>query len=277
MLRPPAIPPEVVASVCQAELPGEHGHRLQKEFADSVSKLMQRFSDVPTVGMESILLNEDVPMVIAYLRRAKTVRKLQATTEDENKLAWTQLHRDHFAAHGKQWEGTAIKIPEDVMDADPGTRELTPREADILLVHQVTYPEKTCRMINVTQGIERCRPFMDYFECTTPGQRVWLTHRARFLTGLEALRCQGICYGERGGDGIARNFPDRLLADLAGNAFHSGSCLACVLALLVTLAMGEEHACLARAVSAGEKPSDSAGAEGTASGSLAHLDAIWGL
>ena len=92
------------------------------------------------------------------------------------------------------------------MDAYPGTRELRPREADTLLFHQVTYPEKTCRMIDVTQGIERCRPFMDYFECTTPSQRVWLTHRARFMTGLEALRCQGICYGERGDD-IARIFP----------------------------------------------------------------------
>ena len=93
------------------------------------------------------------------------------------------------------------------------------------------------------------------------------------------MRCQGICYGE-GGDGVARSFPDKLLADLAGDAFHAGSCLACVLALLVTVAMGEatsEFARLARAVSGGVQPSDSVGAESTASGGLGGLDAIWGL
>lgn len=63
--------------------------------------------------------------------------------------------------------------------------------------------------------------------------KLWATSRCRQLHGLEGLRHQGIFLSETS----AGNFSSDLLADLAGNSFHTGCCLAALTCQLCVLAV----------------------------------------
>eukprot|EP00959_Pyramimonas_sp_CCMP1952_P440494 9222653-Pyramimonas_sp.AAC.1 len=55
----------------------------------------------------------------------------------------------------------------------------------------------------------------------TPATRHFISDKCRLLTGVEAFLQQGIHFGHgHNAMEVLASFPDALLCDLAGNAFH---------------------------------------------------------
>jgi hypothetical protein len=145
-----------------------------------------------------------------------------------------ELHEKTFKEVGREWKADQWQFNDETVAAFPGVRCLLPREADILIYLNVKFPESARRFINVGPSINRCRATTD-FPCMTPRQRIWITDKARMLTGYEAMLVQGLYYP--GKDDVVRSWSDRALHDLAGNAFHSGCFAAVALATMVAVAV----------------------------------------
>ena len=105
----------------------------------------------------------------------------------------------------------------------PYLRAFTARKRSILFnlgVH--SFPEETCRVAELSQNLAFAR-ILDVVPCLTPNGEKYLTKFCRPLLGVEALRLQGLWW--RPSSPYCRAFPDKLLRDLAGNAFEA-SCFA---------------------------------------------------
>lgn len=106
-------------------------------------------------------------------------------------------------------------------------RCLTAREFDMLrLVGRVkSYPESSLRVIDVDPGIERSVPrTADRGLMTITSKfRCYLTTPCRLMMGCEASSAMGINYGPHRHH-IISSFSNRLLRNLAGNAFHGWCC-----------------------------------------------------
>ena len=107
------------------------------------------------------------------------------------------------------------------LNAYPHLYDLVPREVHILALNNVTeFPEQTSRTLDLGQSVGRDGIIEDATNAITPKGRKYLTSKCRFLNGIESLRLQSIWFkNER----HLHGFNDRLLRNLAGNAFV-GSC-----------------------------------------------------
>ena len=86
----------------------------------------------------------------------------------------------------------------------------------------LTFPEATCRVAELSQNLSWSR-VLNVVPCLTPSGEKYLTKFCRPLLGVEALRLQGMWW--RPNAPYCRSFPDKLLRDIAGNAFEA-SCFA---------------------------------------------------
>ena len=244
-------------------------------FRSKVCKLMEKFSGIPIMPIEHILLDEDDALVKAYLRATK---QKGDGAQDSN---WPELHKEIFDRAGKECPAEISSISEDIKILYPSTRDILLREEGCLAFAGVEFPEKTRRLINVAPSIDRIQVSTEHFLCTTPRQRVWVSDRCRFLLGYESLATQGIHYGDR--DNIVRATGDKLLGDLSGNAFHTGSCGAAVVATLVVLASGPKAASNRGSSSSSgltllaSSAMDSAGDIEAAGDGCEDLDTIWNM
>jgi hypothetical protein len=121
----------------------------------------------------------------------------------------------------------------------PSLRLLTPRELDLLSVFSRGVPEMPGRIVDLSQAIRResrgsgVRASRDgVAPCVTPHWRPWHTGRGRFLTGRESFALQAIPLSSDATAALS-SFPEHILHDLAGNAFH-GACF--LVALILSLA-----------------------------------------
>ncbi len=148
---------------------------------------------------------------------------------------WTNLHIARCAADCSRgasavdWWDRPI-INEALYTCFPGLAGLAPRERDLLSVHSVGIPERSARILDLSQGIRSAnlcssgarsaQPGIS--PCVLPGWRPWHTARCRFLNGLESLALQTVFYPLEA-QGVLETFPSKLLHNLAGNAFN-GAC-----------------------------------------------------
>lgn len=143
-------------------------------------------------------------------------------------------------------------------DMYPGLWELGDRAIDCLTLRGVKVPEATLRFVQTSQSVDRKHQASGSMEgpsqapvgCLAGNTRPYITTRCRRAHGKELLRMQGIYYP--GHDNDIDDVPMHLLADLAGNAFHSGCCAAAKLSLLVAIARGYARAQRAGAGSSGQ-------------------------
>ena len=116
-------------------------------------------------------------------------------------------------------------------------RNLTARAFEVLALNGVKFPETTRRLIDCSQTASRvhCNE-NDHLQCLTPKSSLWITDLGRLLLGLEAMRGQGISWGED--DFLLQQFANAFLMDLAGNAFFTGCCAASLLSIAATAGIG---------------------------------------
>lgn len=206
---------------------------------DCISELAKRFSGHPCIPMERLLLPEHHPAVIRGYQdvasrspderespgKGSRERKAQAGDDAANKQRkvpkWIGQHVDLFGNAGEEWWASS-PVTDELRALFPGLNKLSPREQDILLLRKVAVPEQVCRLIDVSQSISRTRPRENVSGCATPGMKVYISDRCRLVMGLESLNLQGIHYGA---DHVKlAHYTDTFLLDLAGNAFHTGTC-----------------------------------------------------
>ena len=108
---------------------------------------------------------------------------------------------------------------------------LSPREADILGILMAKSPDAS--LFEISQHADRARASEGNLANTViPATTWWHSKRQRLIVGWELARLQLIPVDEIPG---ASSFPQRLLADLAGNAFDGASFLCVLMAVLSSI------------------------------------------
>eukprot|EP00971_Amphidinium_carterae_P202351 4015053-Amphidinium_carterae.1 len=105
-------------------------------------------------------------------------------------------------------------------------------------------------ILDVSQSINRCRHVKDVAPCITPGCRLWLRNRCRWMLAPEAVICQGFSIPEK-----LKEYTHRQIVDLVGNAFHCDS-------LLVSFAVALASAPVDNLLAASAAPADTHSAAG---------------
>jgi len=144
---------------------------------------------------------------------------------------WIELRRQTF---GEEFLDSSDWC-EQKLQMFPGISELTLRERSALKGIRVGVLEQTPRVVGVSQTIGRAALCGDGMVGHIARRcRRYLTHRGRLMVGIEAMRAQGVSFGEY--QAVMEATPSPLLVDLAGNAFQTGQCLATMVAVVATLA-----------------------------------------
>ena len=200
-----------------------------------------------------------------------------ASRQPHDAQQWPGMHSDKFAAQGLRWWRSTDLETDVAKHAFPGLRALTCRELEVLAYNEIDLPDSSCRLVNVSQGLGRQRPYGTHLQCCTPTMRQFITDRGRLVEGVEAFHFQAISYAEDDDDRSERlrTWTSEELLDLAGNAFHGGCFLVVTLSTWVGLAVAAHEHFLA-AESAGSAASTDTKQQGIAEEDLLDLDAIWG-
>ena len=210
----------------------------QSRFAGHLDELVQSFMGHEVMNLDMFLLPESDHEVVSLLQglrsRVDPGRLHQVNSGDK----WVGKHLDKFVSRlrGRQWWQVDERVG--MVSLYPGLLELLPREVDVLELNQVRVPDlqTPALTIDVSQTADRTRTSLGVLPCITPTCRIWLAHQGRLLRGIEAIWCQGIFFEL---EEVARSFGSTLLLNLAGNAFHTFCCSACIMALLSAVACFE--------------------------------------
>ena len=117
-----------------------------------------------------------------------------------------------------------------MLDACPEYAVLPDRTKEMVDVVRVALPTDPRRLV---VRLDQSRPGLKEacVPTITPGCCLWLAHRGRLLLSREKLALQAIHVSEA----TVAEFGERLVADLAGNAFCATSCLVAVVVALAGL------------------------------------------
>lgn len=128
------------------------------------------------------------------------------------------------------YPGDPWHLPEEMRESRWGS-VLSLREADILGILMAKSPDAS--LYEISQHADRARASEgDLANAIIPAATWWHSKRQRLIVGWELARLQLIPVDEIPG---ATAFPQKLLADLAGNAFNGASFLCVLIAVLSCL------------------------------------------
>lgn len=192
---------------------------------------------------------------------------------------WLAQHAEFADQRNIDWASRKFTVTPELKAKYPGISAMTDRERDVLALKGATLSEKRTRLLDLGQSVGRSGPVPSGSKaqtkvgCCTPKQRLWITSQNRFAIGAELLNFQGINYTVLGlsHDSMMAKYPNGLLADLAGNAFHGGCSIAITLAMLTAVG----HAIVARDQIAMPGASGIESIDMSSGDAAAALDAIW--
>ena len=191
--------------------------------------------------LDGILLSPEHPVLKEHMEAMKEKpAPWTLPSESDDKMKWPAQHAKEASAGSQRWWTTndLKKVEVDL----PGVKEHSKRAFDMLVVKGVSFPEKRRRLVEVSQVAARVKVHAAFTEkgmlpCVTPKLALYMTDIARNLLGFECLRLQGIWYGKDGDLKLAK-YLNSFLRDLAGNAFHSGSFAAALIATMTAIGIG---------------------------------------
>jgi len=205
--------------------------------------LLKLLEEPSALHFDDLLLDEDDARVHEYNRqlysKARRRQGKKGNTEEGRfvnaKLTWQQKYtmhrmkldyaqeRPYTSERGAQWKGML----------NERTMELLDLKCLDVMNEQSMDPREVPMLWDLLQSVERVpgsrvrRDRQNYATCILPPSLLWHTVRHRYILGQEKLALQGI-FEEDLTD--ITSFSQVLLSDLAGNAFTSTVCLACMLA-----------------------------------------------
>ena len=140
---------------------------------------------------------------------------------------WVDRHLEEAERQGLQW-GALGTLDPDLLNLFPGLRRFALREIELIQLAGVrSFPETTCRTLEVRQAMGRQVLREDSVSCITPKNIYYLSNRCRELLGPEKFRLQSIWFPIDTAHNVDK-YDHTFLSDLAGNAFE-GSCVAAML------------------------------------------------
>ena len=193
---------------------------------------------IVTQSLRQMEFKEPIPIhefLTASTDEIQRAHSRKPRTPARQGLKWPKRHR-------------AVKAVWGISEADNVESEflahLTAREQDI--VRCVTHMLKkkgalrgTSEMfIDISQSLGRTPIACGVCPCLCPNGRIWSISRARLSTGTEKLSLQGLYFDTEMLH--SHGFSDRLLGDLAGNAFSASVCLAVCVALFASMGKDAE-------------------------------------
>ena len=211
-------------------------HGGEEEVLARVKCLFSRLVGGEGIPLDQYLLPES-DALLSLGRRHFEMAPDTAKRRRVDPVGWGLRHEAAFRAAGRPWCSADDAPCPRTVECYPTLRALTVRETDVLRFLGISFPELTPRTVDVSQNIARAKVGVSLVGCLTAGARVYLSHRCRLLLGVEALRLQSFFHPD---PGRLLAFDDRLLRDLAGNAFEASCCAASLLVVLLVLSRGAE-------------------------------------
>ncbi len=144
----------------------------------------------------------------------------QSASSEAPPKRWHENHFLHMLKAGKVWGrkfGPEQADGEELMKQLPHLQRLTERELDHLQCWGIDLPDKggVPRLKDLSQAPERSQAQCGRSPCITPRGRVWVSTRARLLTGLEKCWLQSLFFPESFLRAHAEQ-DDNFLSELAG-------------------------------------------------------------
>lgn len=202
-----------------------------------------KFNDILTgleepcaLHFEDYMLDDDHPDVRAVIRQMKSKERTSVMKKKTGaKNDWLQKYDTHRTGHDYQYERpyTAVRDAEFLQVLNEREKELLDLKCLDVLNEQGKDPRTVPMLWELSQSVERVpgtrvrRDRQNYATCILPGM-LWHSSRHRWVLGIEKLALQGI-FAE---DLKDTDFPQKLLGDLAGNAFTTSVCAANLIAAL---------------------------------------------
>ena len=219
-------------------------------FFDRMRAVMQRIAGQPCASLSDVLLSEIHPHIMEYYddlqEQAERSRPRKRTCGGK----WVEMHLSLFEKKGLPWsrpDGHAFD-----KNIYPGLHALSMREFDSFMLSEQQAGSFSDSVVDVKMQVNRSTVMHKISPCVTPTARLFHLRRRRLITGIEALRLQGIHYpfptddvlraaSHASGERCAGR-PQGFLQDLAGNAFHTGCFSATLFSTLVAFATSRTKA-----------------------------------
>jgi len=205
--------------------------------APKFDEILLQLEEPCALHFDDCLLDDDDPVVRSSIREMKSKNRISVHKKKAGaKLDWIQKYGSHRAEHSYQFEKpyTSVRDAEFLQVLNDREKELVDLKCLDVLNEQGKDPRNFPMLWELSQSVERVpgtrvRPDrQNYATCILPGM-LWHSSRHRWVLGVEKLALQGI-FAE---DLITTEFNQKLLGDLAGNAFTTTVCAANLIAALV--------------------------------------------
>jgi len=210
--------------------------RASHSVAPRFDAILTALEEPCALHFEDFMLDDDHPDVRAHFELVKSKQRTSVTMKKKGaKKDWTQKYGNHRIENDYQYERpyTGVRDAEFLHLLNPRERELVDLKCLDVLNEQGKDPRSVPMLWELTQSVERVpgtrvrRDRQNYATCILPGM-LWHSSRHRWVLGIEKLALQGVFAG----DLIDTKFSQKLLGDLAGNAFTTTVCAANLIAAL---------------------------------------------
>ena len=185
---------------------------------------------------EDYMLDDDHPTVRAHFQWMKSrERKSVFKKKRGAKQDWLEKYDNHRTRNDYQYDRpyTAVRDGDFLQVLNEREKELIDLKCLDIMNEQGKDPRVVPMLWELSQSVDRVpgvrvrRDRQNYASCILPGM-LWHSSRHRWVLGIEKLALQGI-FAE---DLKDTDFPQKLLGDLAGNAFTTTVCAANLIAIL---------------------------------------------
>lgn len=154
-------------------------------------------------------------------QQQKLSSKTQVKATSQKRPMWHERHAQIFDKQGMDWWNPDVPSPE-TLAAHPGIVRMSERQRELCAMLGIKFPDARRCLKDVSQSSQRRNQVRhNHSDCVTPKGLLYVTHRARCATGLEALLLQGIHYGPLQPKVTEVGLRSHQLKDLAGNAFNA--------------------------------------------------------
>eukprot|EP00930_Biecheleria_cincta_P045118 TRINITY_DN31098_c0_g1_i1.p1 TRINITY_DN31098_c0_g1~~TRINITY_DN31098_c0_g1_i1.p1 ORF type:complete len:2041 (-),score=461.67 TRINITY_DN31098_c0_g1_i1:392-6514(-) len=201
------------------------------------NEILSALEEPCALHFDDYMLEDDHPDVRSDFQRWKSKgRKNVFIKKKSAKKDWLEKYDCHRTGHDYQYERpyTAVRDAGFLQVLNEREKELLDLKCLDVLNEQGRDPRTHPMLWELSQSVERVpgtrvrRDRQNYATCILPGT-LWHSSRHRWVLGIEKLALQGI-FAE---DLLDTRFPQRLLGDLAGNAFTTSVCAANLIAAIV--------------------------------------------
>lgn len=178
-------------------------------------------------------MEADAVDVTELISASRELVHAKRTKREKDTCKWINLHKNLFSDHGFKFE-----VPKDGVLS---LSSLTSRERSVVDFNMQN---------GVSSGFQDISQSLDWFQAVfphalpvvTPGARIYDYGSQELVPTLALWNAQGLDDGEEMWAGVAEDYSDSFLKDLAGNSFAIPVVGSLVVAVLATMKMPQTHA-----------------------------------